>query len=554
MKKLTLARLVSLRRIRWGALVAVLLVGAWACISHPLTQPRPQPVQESDAQVTIVPMRHLDLLFMVDNSPSMKPKQDKMKAQFPRLIEALRDRDDGSLPDLRVAILDSDVGAGRSTSACAERPNGDLGIFQMRDGAGCGANPDAKWLEFNKGQAVNYTGDLSTVFGCLATNLGVGGCGFEHQLSVFEWAFYLGSNESQKAFLRPEAYLGVVILTDEDDCSAPSDTSMYNTNQRAEAWSLRCATRGHECDDTSLAYPTTGPISVPYASCRARMDASCDTANVDTSVATTCNPLVSIKELASAIKQLKSDDPALAEEKILVAGIYGRQRDGDTSVPAYKIDLTPDPNKPDDPNAKVWDYWPICYDPDFPPSGSGFDKTAAEHGATGGLRLDAFLAQFPEKNRRAYSICERDFGPAMQGIGEALDTLMGDLCVPYKLVDKSKDPGLQADCRVAFRIPRTVEKDGKVTVTYEERAESLPACDGSGTVPCWEVIMGNASGSAVEKEAARKCPVKGSLPSQMVHVVRAPNDDLPDGTKAVMQCLTCVDSRPDVVPTEGCDY
>ena len=86
---------------------AVLLLVLWSCVSHPLGQPRPEPGQETDAQITIVNMRHLDLLFMVDNSPSMKPKQEKMKAQFPKLIEALRDPADHTLPDMRIAIIDS---------------------------------------------------------------------------------------------------------------------------------------------------------------------------------------------------------------------------------------------------------------------------------------------------------------------------------------------------------------------------------------------------------------------------------------------------------------
>ena len=82
---------------------------------------------------------------------------------------------------------------------------------------------------------------------------------------------------------------------------------------------------------------------------------------------------------------------------------------------------------------------------------------AADHGATGGLRIDAFLNAFPAKNRRAYSICESDFGP-------------------------------------------------------------------------------------------------GSTPSQMVNVVRKAGEALPVGTKAVMQCLTCVDLAPGMQPGAGCDY
>jgi len=220
------------RFVRWFALSGTLLLCLWACVSHPLAQPRPQPVQQTDSQITLTPVRRLDLIFMVDNSPSMKPKQDKMKAQFPKLIEALRDSVDQTLPDLRIAVLDSDLGSGLSTRCTETITYGDRGRFQMRDAVGCGANAEARWLEFTKGQSVNFTGDVSGVFGCLASNVGVAGCGFEHQLGALTWAFYLDENKSQLEFLRPEAFLGIVLLTDEDDCSAPQDTAMFERKER----------------------------------------------------------------------------------------------------------------------------------------------------------------------------------------------------------------------------------------------------------------------------------------------------------------------------------
>ncbi len=542
------------RKVRWAVLFAVMLVALWSCASHPLTQPLPEPIQETDAQITIVPIRHLDLLFMIDNSPSMKPKQDKMKAQFPKLIEALRDPIDNTLPDLRIAILDSDLGAGLSSN-CGETVNfGDKGQFQMRGAADCGASANARWLEYAKNQPVNFTGDVSQVFGCLAGNLGVAGCGFEHQLGALEWAFFLADNKNQLDFIRPEAYLGIVLLTDEDDCTAPPNTSMFNNQERTESWSLRCATRGHECANTSLTFPTTAAVSVPYASCKGRMDATCDSSKVDTSVATDCNPLENITSLANAVKQLKGGGSD-ADEKILVAAIYGRPRASDTTAPVYTIDRVPDPTPGTAADAKVWEYWPICYDPDYPPSATGYDKTAAEHGAAGGLRIDAFLNEFPIDSRLAYSICESDYGPAMAGIGKALINKMGKLCVPFKLVDTSEKAGLQADCRVAYRIPRaTQDQNGNTTIVYEERSESLPMCDASRAPDCWEVKFGNANGSSEEKDIANRCPATSSAPSQTISVVRKPEEILPDGTKVVMQCLTCVDPMPGVKPSKACDY
>jgi len=51
----------------------------------------------------------------------MAPKQEKLKAQFPKLIAALKDPSDGPLPDLRIAIIDSDLGTGNAY------PNGACG-------------------------------------------------------------------------------------------------------------------------------------------------------------------------------------------------------------------------------------------------------------------------------------------------------------------------------------------------------------------------------------------------------------------------------------------
>jgi hypothetical protein len=101
---------------------------------------------------------------MIDNSPSMAPKQAKMNAQFPKLIAALKDPNDGTLPDLRVAIIDSDLGTGGpiSSGSCGPKtlPDGtnpsiygDMGRFQMIGATTCGVtSPDATYLEYTKGQ------------------------------------------------------------------------------------------------------------------------------------------------------------------------------------------------------------------------------------------------------------------------------------------------------------------------------------------------------------------------------------------------------------------
>jgi len=425
------------------------------------------PPRLRDASYSDVPFveRKLDLIFIVDNSPSMAPKQAKLQAQFPRLIEGLKDSN-GDLPDLRIAILDTDLGTGGAwtSGSCGPQSNGsiygDQGKFQMRGAAACGVtDPQALWLEYAAGTPANFTGDLATVFGCLATNLGTEGCGEEHQLQTLELALFVGGlgNEKQQTMLRPEAALGLVFLTDEDDCSAAPNDGMFGDKDglRGESASLRCATRSHACGGNDLSgpppapgYPTTTAFEAPLASCSARTDA-CPNAldgvsGTDTSEPTSCSPLRDFSTIAGKLKQLKAD-PAT---QILVAGIFGWPLASDIySTEPYKIAEIPNPNTYDKGHPQVFDLWPICYDPNHRPSKldstTGFDPDAAGWGAYPGLRMSAFIDQFGAQGLK-YSICAPDFADVLGQIGHKLATNPYGATFPVTVVDGGADAAADA--------------------------------------------------------------------------------------------------------------
>lgn len=568
----------SWRYLRWAIAMPALPLVWWACTSHPLAQPNPQPEQQTNIYISISPNRLLDMVFMVDNSPSMTPKQEKLKAQFPKLINALRDPGDQTLPDLRVAIIDSDLGTGGQQpvdSNCGpnarngQQMYGDMGKFQMIGATGCGVtSPDAKWLEYKSGKAINYNGDINNVFGCLASAVGVAGCGFEHQLQAFEFAFVVGaigndiqhniSDSNPNGFLRPSAYLAMVFLSDEDDCSAATNDGMFASSLSStilgnESASLRCATRGHSCGGRTLTlsppgYPTDAPFATDYTSCEARTDAcSNETDNkspTDTSQSTDCSPLKSIKSLADHLKSLKANP----DEQILVAGIYGVPLNpSDPKTPKYKVAMTPNPSTLDKAHPQVYDYWPICYDPDHQPKqdpngdNAAFDVDAAGWGATGGLRMDAFINEFGS-NGLKFSICQRDYSTSLQQIGDTLAKKLQNLCVDYKLIDTDAniDNGVQADCRVVYK---KLDANGN----YVEDKNSMPQCDPSQdddhqpVYDCWKLV-----------KDWTKCDKLG----QLIAVVR-PKDQRatpqPAGTKVGMQCRTCVDVVG-IPPIDGCNY
>jgi hypothetical protein len=500
--------------------------------------------------------RQLDMVFMIDNSPGMSGEVSKLNQQFSKLIVAMKDPVDGSLPDLRIALIDSDLGTGGAyqSGSCATKtlpdginsPFGDLGRFQMLTyPTACTFDQGAIFLEYKDGAPLNYpaNGDINQIFACLATNLGMFGCGEEHQLQAFEFALAargLNNEAQQGAFLRGSAVLALVFITDEDDCSAAMNDGMFGDKPelRGETASLRCATRGHECGGRNLTeappgYPTVAPFSHPFADCRARTDTCPNTTDgykegTDTSVPTTCAPLKNIKHLADELKALKPDP----DRQLLVAGIFGWPlSDADMATAQYKIDLVPNPNTADAEHPQVFDYWPICYDPDhFQQSDwDTFNVNDAGWAAMGGLRNAAFVDEFGQHGLK-FSICQRDFADTMSAIGGALAEMLGP-CIDIALADIDPNmDGVQADCSAYWQMPYPDPKDPN-KVLWEEDPMPLAQCpagatNGSVAADCWRLVSD-----------ASRCPRNG----QRLEVLRtaaeiAKDKQLVSGTRIHARC------------------
>src|ERR1041385_8192526 len=70
-------------------------------------------------------------------------------------------------------------------------------------------------FKFNTGaRQKNYSGTLEDTFTQIA-NAGTNGCGFEQHIEAVKRA--LNNNPANAGFLRPTAYLAVILILDEDD-------------------------------------------------------------------------------------------------------------------------------------------------------------------------------------------------------------------------------------------------------------------------------------------------------------------------------------------------
>jgi len=155
----------------------------------------------------------MDIVFVVDNSGSMKEEQSNLVANFPKFVKVLDEfkTKSGAKIDYRLAVTTTgrDVSYKMAVPGFGEIPQsekGENGAFRN----GCGMT--RRWVEKSDPGAV-------AEFTCLA-QAGTGGPSIEMPLYALKLAFNdRMADGTNTGFLRPDALLGTVILTDEDDCS-----------------------------------------------------------------------------------------------------------------------------------------------------------------------------------------------------------------------------------------------------------------------------------------------------------------------------------------------
>ncbi len=218
------------------------------------------------------PPRAVDLLFMIDNSLTMTTKQVELARVIPIFLRELRTQPGGG-PDLRIGVVTSDLGAGTAdVGTCSGY--GDRAAFQVNDLAGknCGLVGGLPYfVSSNQGATTNLAPGKTAadVVACMVLRSS-NGCGFEHQLQATRLALIPQSvNPENVDFLRPGALLAIVLLTDEDDCSAPPDPkyrTFFNATPVNQAtYSFRCNTDGHQCGGKPVTVDPT--LNFPLAQC-----------------------------------------------------------------------------------------------------------------------------------------------------------------------------------------------------------------------------------------------------------------------------------------------
>ena len=397
-------------------------------------------VEYKDIPITV--NRKIDILFVIDDSGSMADKQNNLATNFPNFINVL-ETIPGGLPDVHIGVVSSDVGAKATQDAVPASGiggcinDGDGGDLQTSGAALSGGTFLSDVRDSTGARVKNYSGNLADVFSQMA-KLGKNGCGFEQHLESMRKA--LSNNPANSGFLRPEAYLAVIFIADEDDCSM-SRTALLGPKSAAlgTQQSFRCTRFGVTCDQGGA---TTGAMNQVGSKDQ-------------------CHPnegseyLEKVQTYVDFLKGLKPGH----EDMVIVAGIMG-------TIEPFQVELR---------TINATD----GLEPALAHSCSYTGASGLEV-ADPPIRLKFLLDQFP--NRSTFtSICQNNLSDGLRQIAELLRSVLPDPCIRGTLADVDPNTaGPQYDCSVS-----DVQNPYKAN-----RVETIiPACDATMSAkPCWHIV------------------------------------------------------------------
>lgn len=416
----------------------------------PLEEECDPELQNCTSVVTI--QRAADILFVIDNSGSMGEEQGVLAANFPQFIDVLEGEQVGA--SYRIGISTTDEIGLRATS-CRQRlddfiwrgslgPNDTL-IEEDERQNGCLAScafddiplsptldangewVEGPWLERSSGATNLPPGiGMADALKCLGPQ-GVNGFGYEAPLEAMRRVV----QDNVDGFVRDEALLAIIFVTDEADCSMPSanvDTMFSALGQpfwadlEPRPTSSACWKAGVDC---------VGGPGV-YDDCFA-VDKGWDgepTADPNSAVLYPLERYVDALQAVSARKEAAGGNGTIAVA--VIAGVpESYPADGeliyrDSADPIFTSEYGIGPGC-------GWGTESLGELPGIPP-----------------VRLKSFAERFAGERRNLFSVCSTDYAVALEQIAADIAQLGSRSCVPGCAFDANVNvSGLQPQCTVA---------------------------------------------------------------------------------------------------------
>jgi hypothetical protein len=480
------------------------LIGLWACNSRTLQTPKPTPTGTSQNFFDQTLTNKADILFMVDDSSSMLTVQQHLADKFPTFIQALETLPSG-LPDVHIGVVTSTLGAGAATGSlpqeadsCNHSDGGRLVAAPRAPEAI--ADPRCATATLNVGQNFisassnntikNFNGAIEDVFACIARVDAVG-CGFEHQLQSTRYALGdpmagITPPAENAGFLRDDAYLAIIWITNEDDCSAPAKSDLFNPNAAATDSdgqplgpfaSFRCTRYGVLCNQQRV--PNT-----------ATTQALPDCVSYDTRAQT--DPLHSLVPSTEFISWLHNI-------KVVPNHVVGAVIAAPPTP--FQVDLEQTPAHLNWPELTHDCETTSCQtDPRCDPTSPQYDVTGRTCDCVFGdpaVRMSEVVGSLGQLGTFV-SICQDDYTSAMQTIGNLLIHVLGKQCIEGELASPSSDflapISMLTDTMNGVVLPDRVSctvRDVQFLGTAREvQNDPMDPCNPAGqdTGTCWAMV------------------------------------------------------------------
>jgi hypothetical protein len=516
--------------------------------------------------------RDVDVLFVIDNSGSMGEEQANLAANIPAFIEVLEQEQVRA--NYRIGVTTTDNGnpwcpvgsttpeAGRLIlSSCKSRledflfNNGDVNVQDLACNDICSltdaelqiiptttdfdSNAVARpWLENNLGQKnIPETTSIVDAFRCFGPQ-GINGCGFESQLESMYLALKRAENvdEESYGFVRAQAVLAIVFLTDETDCSYNKDYSeIFEQDGNKVFWS-----------DPAASFPTSAVCWNAGVSCTGDPSSydTCDPVNKDvdgnegvSDAEAVLHPMSRYFGLLDGLEAQKQDYNA--NQELIVGLIGGVSVDG--SVHYGSVGGT-DPEYQNN-----FGIGPGCTAP--PPMGSTDPVTAVPP-----VRERDLVNRYSEGNM--FSICESDYSPALEQLANDIADHLRPAC--YSRCAQDLDPNtatLEPECTVEEQQPGNNEIVVVDECMREGGAYTIDLLTGGYTMPSDNVNVCHAmridatqSTPSTADDMSSEC---SDLNYNLEFVIeRRPGFPAAGGTSITATCLLA-DSPDDTCPGIG---
>jgi hypothetical protein len=436
------------------------------CLEHPLKEVEYSKVQVPTIPIVINDNRDVDILFIIDNSGSMAEEQARLAKNFPTFIDALA----GMGADYRIGITTTDVahpgcgadgtpedgalvlrscteavaagafknGGTDAQSACTDQCTLSAEQLALRPGADGKTHP---WLESTRGATNLQTGvAMAEAFACYGPQ-GIDGCGFESPLEAMKLAIEKARGEGGSGFMRDEALLSVVLVTDETDCSATPSTDIFTTNDafwNDETPRLSSST----CWRAGVACTGAGP---DFTECHAQDYSAEGEPGVSRPEDAALRPIDGYIDFLAGLRADTADigDTGPHARDVLMSLIAG--------VPVgYDLGATPQvfvAAEPGSEQALTFGIAPGCIN----------TEDGSNSAAVPPVREREVAEAFADGARNVYSICQDDYSPALAQIAVQIKKVLAPSCAGVCIADSDTDtPELEPECSV-----HAVYRDGR---------------------------------------------------------------------------------------------